>query len=233
MQGNHRVDGQGQPGPGGQSCIAARRFVVEEPVADEFERRFVDAVAALPVGDPLDPATRVGPLARADLLDALERQVEGSVAGGAKVLLGGARLERPGWYYAPTVLAGVTPDLPVFTEETFARSRPSSAPPTRRPRSSWPTTPPASWPRSASGSSPTSAPSGSSPPTRPRPRPSRSDHGAAVGPRRRSCAAGHPLPDGPAAAAGRRGRARARPVRCRSAVPELGRDPPDPVEAAA
>jgi succinate-semialdehyde dehydrogenase / glutarate-semialdehyde dehydrogenase len=104
---------------GGQSCIAAKRFVVEEPVADQFERRFVDAVAALPVGDPLDPATRVGPLARADLLDALERQVEGSVAGGAEVLLGGARLERPGWYYAPTVLAGVTPDLPVFTEETF------------------------------------------------------------------------------------------------------------------
>jgi len=104
---------------GGQSCIAAKRFVVEEPVADEFERRFVDAVAALPVGDPLDPATRVGPLARADLLDALERQVEASVAGGAEVLLGGTRLERPGWYYAPTVLAGVTPDLPVFTEETF------------------------------------------------------------------------------------------------------------------
>ena len=104
---------------GGQSCIAAKRLVVEEPVADEFERRFVDAVAALPVGDPLDPATRVGPLARADLLDALERQVEGSVAAGAKVLCGGARLERPGWFYAPTVLAGVTPDMPVFTEETF------------------------------------------------------------------------------------------------------------------
>jgi succinate-semialdehyde dehydrogenase/glutarate-semialdehyde dehydrogenase len=104
---------------GGQSCIAAKRFVVEEPVADEFERRFVDAAAALPVGDPLDPATRVGPLARADLLDALERQVEGSVAAGAEVLLGGARLDRPGWYYAPTVLAGVTPDMPVFTEETF------------------------------------------------------------------------------------------------------------------
>jgi len=104
---------------GGQSCIAAKRFVVEEPVADEFERHFVDAVAALPVGDPLDPATRVGPLARADLLDALERQIEGSVAAGAKVLCGGARLERPGWFYAPTVLAGVTPDMPVFTEETF------------------------------------------------------------------------------------------------------------------
>ena len=104
---------------GGQSCIAAKRFVVEEAVADEFEGRFVDAVAALPVGDPLDPATRVGPLARADLLDALERQVEGSVAAGAEVLLGGGRLDRPGWFYAPTVLAGVTPDMPVFTEETF------------------------------------------------------------------------------------------------------------------
>ena len=104
---------------GGQSCIAAKRFIVEEPVADEFEQRFVDAVAALPVGDPLDPATRVGPLARADLLDALERQVEASVAAGAKVLCGGARLDRPGWYYAPTVLAGVTRDMPVFTEETF------------------------------------------------------------------------------------------------------------------
>jgi succinate-semialdehyde dehydrogenase / glutarate-semialdehyde dehydrogenase len=104
---------------GGQSCIAAKRFIVEEPVADEFERRFVDAVAALPVGDPLDPATRVGPLARADLLDGLGRQVEASVAAGAKVLLGGARLERPGWFYAPTVLAAVTPDMPVFTEETF------------------------------------------------------------------------------------------------------------------
>jgi succinate-semialdehyde dehydrogenase/glutarate-semialdehyde dehydrogenase len=104
---------------GGQSCIAAKRFVVEEAVADEFEGRFVDAVAALGVGDPLDPATRVGPLARADLLDALERQVEGSVAGGAEVLCGGRRLNRPGWFYAPTVLAGVTPDMPVFAEETF------------------------------------------------------------------------------------------------------------------
>ncbi len=69
---------------GGQSCIAAKRFVVEEPVAGEFERRFADAVAALPVGDPLDPAARIGPLARADLLDALERQVERSVAAGAR-----------------------------------------------------------------------------------------------------------------------------------------------------
>ena len=104
---------------GGQSCIAAKRFIVEEPVAEEFEERFAAAVAALPVGDPLDPATRIGPLARADLLDALERQVEASVAAGATVLLGGGRLEGPGWFHAPTVLVGVTPEMPVFTEETF------------------------------------------------------------------------------------------------------------------
>jgi succinate-semialdehyde dehydrogenase / glutarate-semialdehyde dehydrogenase len=104
---------------GGQSCIAAKRFIVEEPVADEFERRFVDAVAALPVGDPLDRSTRVGPLARSDLLTALERQVEASVAAGAEVLLGGGRLPGPGWFHAPTVLAGITPDMPVFREETF------------------------------------------------------------------------------------------------------------------
>jgi succinate-semialdehyde dehydrogenase / glutarate-semialdehyde dehydrogenase len=104
---------------GGQSCIAAKRFIVEAPVADEFERRFVDAVAALRVGDPLDPATRVGPLARADLRQALERQVEASVAAGARVLLGGHRLDGPGWFHAPTVLTGVTPDMAVFREETF------------------------------------------------------------------------------------------------------------------
>ena len=104
---------------GGQSCIAAKRFIVEEPAADEFEGRFAAAVAALPVGDPLDPATRVGPLARADLLDALERQVGASVAAGAKVLLGGGRLKGPGWFHAPTVLTGVTPEMPVFREETF------------------------------------------------------------------------------------------------------------------
>jgi succinate-semialdehyde dehydrogenase / glutarate-semialdehyde dehydrogenase len=103
----------------GQSCIAAKRFIVAEPVAEEFERRFVDAVAALPIGDPLERATRIGPLARADLLAALERQVEGSVAKGARVLLGGRRLAGPGWFHEPTVLAGVTPDMPVFREETF------------------------------------------------------------------------------------------------------------------
>ena len=103
----------------GQSCIAAKRFIVEQSVAEEFERRLVDAAAALPVGDPLDPATRVGPLARADLRDTLERQVEESLVKGARVLLGGQRLEGRGWFFAPTVLAGLGREMPVFQQETF------------------------------------------------------------------------------------------------------------------
>jgi succinate-semialdehyde dehydrogenase/glutarate-semialdehyde dehydrogenase len=104
---------------GGQSCIAAKRFIVDVSVADEFERLLVAAVAALPVGDPTDPSTRIGPMARADLLDGIDRQVRESVAAGARVLLGGARLDRPGSFYAPTILTDVTTEMPVFTEETF------------------------------------------------------------------------------------------------------------------
>jgi succinate-semialdehyde dehydrogenase/glutarate-semialdehyde dehydrogenase len=103
----------------GQSCIAAKRFVVVEEVADEFERRFAGAVGALSVGDPMERATNVGPLARGDLVGDLERQVEESVALGARALVGGARIDRPGYYFAPTVLTGVTRDMPVFREETF------------------------------------------------------------------------------------------------------------------
>ena len=103
----------------GQSCLAAKRFVVEEAVADEFEGRLVDAVEALTVGDPLDPATRVGPLARADLVDGIDRQVRESVAKGARVLTGGRRLGDRGCFYAPTVLAGVGPGMPAYDEETF------------------------------------------------------------------------------------------------------------------
>jgi succinate-semialdehyde dehydrogenase/glutarate-semialdehyde dehydrogenase len=104
---------------GGQSCIAAKRFVVDVSVADEFERLLVAAVEALPVGDPTDPSTRIGPMARSDLLDGIDRQVRESVAAGARVLLGGAPLDRPGSFYAPTILTDVTTDMPVFTEETF------------------------------------------------------------------------------------------------------------------
>jgi succinate-semialdehyde dehydrogenase/glutarate-semialdehyde dehydrogenase len=103
----------------GQSCIAAKRFIVAEPVADEFERRFCDAVAALKVGDPTSRDTNVGPLARADLVDDLERQVRESVDMGARPAVEGGRLPGRGYYYKPTVLTGVTRDMPVFREETF------------------------------------------------------------------------------------------------------------------
>lgn len=103
----------------GQSCIAAKRFIVEEAVADEFERLFVDAVQRKVVGDPMDPATDVGPLARPDLVDDLERQVQASVAAGARVLCGASRIDRPGAWYAPTVLTDVRPGMPVYHEEVF------------------------------------------------------------------------------------------------------------------
>jgi succinate-semialdehyde dehydrogenase/glutarate-semialdehyde dehydrogenase len=103
----------------GQSCIAAKRFIVVDDVADDFEKRFVAAVGALKVGDPMDRANQVGPLARPDLIDALEKQVRESVKMGARVLIGGKRLDGGGNYYEPTVLGGVTPEMPVFREETF------------------------------------------------------------------------------------------------------------------
>jgi succinate-semialdehyde dehydrogenase/glutarate-semialdehyde dehydrogenase len=103
----------------GQSCIAAKRFIVAESVADEFEARLSAAVGALKVGDPMDRAHQFGPLARPDLLDDLERQVDRSVAMGARVLTGGKRLDRPGNYFAPTVLADVRSGMPVYSEETF------------------------------------------------------------------------------------------------------------------
>ncbi|MGH7313721.1 MAG: NAD-dependent succinate-semialdehyde dehydrogenase [Candidatus Rokuibacteriota bacterium] len=103
----------------GQSCIAAKRFIVAEPVADEFERRFVEAMRRLRVGDPLDPSTDVGPLATEEILAGLDAQVRRSVAAGARVLTGGQRLERPGNYYAPTVLTDVPRGAPARTEELF------------------------------------------------------------------------------------------------------------------
>ncbi|HEY1454909.1 MAG TPA: NAD-dependent succinate-semialdehyde dehydrogenase [Candidatus Dormibacteraeota bacterium] len=103
----------------GQSCIAAKRFIVEEPVADEFERRFTSAVAALKVGDPMDRGNQVGPLARGDLVDDLERQVDESVRLGARVLAGGKRVKGDGYYFQPTVLGNVRPGMPAYHEETF------------------------------------------------------------------------------------------------------------------
>ncbi|HEX3553386.1 MAG TPA: NAD-dependent succinate-semialdehyde dehydrogenase [Thermoanaerobaculia bacterium] len=103
----------------GQSCIAAKRFIVEEAVADRFEEEFVRAMEGLKVGDPMDRGNEVGPMAREDLLAALDDQVRRTVEAGAQLRTGGHRLEGMGWYYAPTVLTGVEPGMAAFDEETF------------------------------------------------------------------------------------------------------------------
>ncbi|RMH66108.1 MAG: NAD-dependent succinate-semialdehyde dehydrogenase [Bacteroidetes bacterium] len=103
----------------GQSCIAAKRFILERPIAEAFAERFVRRVEALSVGDPMDPETDIGPLARADLRDQLHAQVQQTVAEGAALLTGGHPLDRPGFFYAPTVLGGVKPGMTPFREELF------------------------------------------------------------------------------------------------------------------
>ena len=103
----------------GQSCIAAKRFIVEESVADGFEQRFTAAVAALKVGNPMDRANQVGPLAREDLVADLERQVTESVRLGARAVTGGKRIGGDGYYFEPTVLTNVRPGMPAYHEETF------------------------------------------------------------------------------------------------------------------
>jgi acyl-CoA reductase-like NAD-dependent aldehyde dehydrogenase len=103
----------------GQSCIAAKRFIVVESVADEFERRFVEATTKLHVGNPLEYSTQIGPMARGDLRDSLDKQVQTSVKMGARVLLGGKPLEGKGYFYPPTIVTNVTPEMPMFQEETF------------------------------------------------------------------------------------------------------------------
>ncbi|CAN5183226.1 NAD-dependent succinate-semialdehyde dehydrogenase [soil metagenome] len=103
----------------GQSCIAAKRFLVTEGAAAAFEEKFTEALNALRVGDPLDPATQVGPLARADLREALEEQVSASIKMGARAVAGGRRREGRGWYFEPTLLADVSEEMPVLREETF------------------------------------------------------------------------------------------------------------------
>jgi len=103
----------------GQSCIAAKRFLVEDSVVDEFTAAFVRAMEALPVGDPMDSTTKIGPLARQDLREELHDQVQRSVAAGAKVCSGGNRVAGKGYYYEPTVLSNVQPGTPAFAEELF------------------------------------------------------------------------------------------------------------------
>ena len=103
----------------GQSCIAAKRFIVAASIADEFEQRFAERMRGLRVGDPLDEATDVGPLATRAILEELEQQVRESVSAGARVLTGGQRLDGPGNYYAPTVLTNVPRAAPAYREELF------------------------------------------------------------------------------------------------------------------
>jgi succinate-semialdehyde dehydrogenase/glutarate-semialdehyde dehydrogenase len=103
----------------GQSCISPKRLVVAAAVADEFTRLLVAEVEGLRVGDPEAAGTDVGPMARADLRAWVQRQVEASVAAGARLLTGGRPLDGPGFFFAPTVLADVAPGMPAYDEEVF------------------------------------------------------------------------------------------------------------------
>jgi succinate-semialdehyde dehydrogenase / glutarate-semialdehyde dehydrogenase len=103
----------------GQSCIAAKRFIIAEPIAAEFENRFVRAMEALEVGDPFEESTELGPLATAQGVEELDRDVQKTVAAGARLLTGGKRLERPGNFYAPTVLTNIPKNSPAYQEELF------------------------------------------------------------------------------------------------------------------
>ena len=103
----------------GQSCIAAKRFIVAAEIYDDFEKGFVDRMRALRVGDPLEEETEIGPLATPQILKDLDEQVKRAVASGARVLTGGKRVNRPGNFYEPTVLVDLDPSTPISCEETF------------------------------------------------------------------------------------------------------------------
>lgn len=105
----------------GQSCIAAKRFLVHRKVYDTFLEKFTEAVATLKAGDPMDKDTYIGPLARVDLAEEVEKQVNESVALGAKIALGGKRKDA---FYEPTILTNVTPEMPVFNQEVFGPAVP-------------------------------------------------------------------------------------------------------------
>jgi succinate-semialdehyde dehydrogenase/glutarate-semialdehyde dehydrogenase len=103
----------------GQSCIAAKRFIVAESIAEKFEQLFAQKMAALKVGDPFEESTELGPMSTPDGVLDLDRDVRKSVEAGAKVLTGGKPLDRPGNFYAPTVLANIPVDSPAYKEEMF------------------------------------------------------------------------------------------------------------------
>jgi acyl-CoA reductase-like NAD-dependent aldehyde dehydrogenase len=108
----------------GQSCICSKRFFVVKKVADEFLDRFIAKTKSLKVGDPMSPETDVGPVVRKEALKTLDRQVKGSLKMGATLELGGERLKRKGYFYPPTILTEVKPDMPVMKEETFGPAAP-------------------------------------------------------------------------------------------------------------
>jgi succinate-semialdehyde dehydrogenase / glutarate-semialdehyde dehydrogenase len=103
----------------GQSCIAAKRFIVHQDIADAFEKRFVEQMAALKMGDPMNAATELGPLANADAVVSLDRDVQATVKAGARLLTGGKPVDGPGYFYAPTVLADIPVNSPAYGEELF------------------------------------------------------------------------------------------------------------------
>jgi len=103
----------------GQSCIAGKRFLIADPIYDEFERRFVAGMEAKKIGDPMLETTEIGPLATAEQIDALEAQVKAAVESGARVVTGGERMVGKGFYYEPTVLVEVRRDSPIYRQELF------------------------------------------------------------------------------------------------------------------
>ncbi len=103
----------------GQSCIAAKRFIVVEKIYEQFEKKFVDTMTKVKVGDPMNKETELGPIAREDLLNELDEQVKQSVAKGATVLCGGKKIRREGYFYEPTILSNVLPGSPAYDDEIF------------------------------------------------------------------------------------------------------------------
>jgi acyl-CoA reductase-like NAD-dependent aldehyde dehydrogenase len=103
----------------GESCIAAKRFIVEDSVYDEFLARFAELTAAQVVGDPMEEGVQLGPCARADLRQSVDDQVRATVAAGARLVTGGRFIERPGFFYEPTIVSEVAPGMPMFDEEVF------------------------------------------------------------------------------------------------------------------
>ncbi|OBF23064.1 NADP-dependent succinic semialdehyde dehydrogenase [Mycobacterium kubicae] len=103
----------------GQSCIAAKRFIAHADIYDDFVEKFVEKMQALKVGDPTDPDVDVGPLATESGRDEVAKQVEDAVAAGAVARCGGERMDRPGWFYPPTVVTDITKDMALYTEEVF------------------------------------------------------------------------------------------------------------------